>query len=389
MKPHPELLKKHKTFPEQLKAWLDIGSRMLSPRTIYSYNQVIREFFNAVGKKSVADIVKADALTYIDFATKKGHHEYTIKNRLVQAQGFCRFYGIDPKFDIPRVRRKREEDIRKQLISPEELNAFLTNCQTPRDRAIASILWETGIRASELLGIKWKNLDFKKMTVYIEQRKGGNSQTLPFGDLTLSTLTEWKNATPASKDNDHVFVSLTKKGYGKPLHRNGLSYVIKSVGERAGWKKEQMHPHAFRHSFATYAQTGEHRLTPFQVQSALGHSDIQTTAIYTRVLESDLTDAYARRYRSISKVGIKDEGVEVEAERCPDCEGVRLPWHRVCPCGHDYSQEDTDDLKKEVDDLRQVVNALVFALEQSTGETIKVDASQKGTVKVSTEKKKK
>jgi integrase/recombinase XerD len=357
MQPHPELLEKHKTFPEQLEAWLEIGRRILSPRTIRSYAHVIPEFFKAVGKLSVADIVKTDALTYMDFAKSRGLHEYTIKNRLVQAQGFCRFYGINPQFDMPRIRRKREETIRQQLISPDELDAFMKNCQSPRDRAIAAILWETGIRASELLGIKWKHIDLTKMTVFIQRRKGGGVQTLPFGDLTLSTLTEWMNITPNGKGNDYIFVCLTKKGYGKPLHRNGLSYMIKSVGERAGWKPEQMHPHAFRHSFATYSQTGEHRLTPFQVQCALGHSDIQTTAIYTRILESDLTDAYARRYRQSSRVGIEETTVET-VERCPSCEGIRLAWHRVCPCGHDYSDTKYERLKTEIKDLSKIVKDL-------------------------------
>jgi integrase/recombinase XerD len=345
VKPRPHYLAQYPGLPERVAAWREVARQYYCEAYQRELPRIVQEFFDAVGKPMEA-VTSEDADTYVK-AAKDRLSLGTIRLRLIMVQGFLRFFGLDPKFDLPHSPKRREEEIQRQLLSPADVERVLQVCRTTRDRALVSLLWETALRISEALALRWRDVDFDRMTVFLQRRKGGASQQVPFGDLAAASLIEWRNTTQAGAPEDYVFSGLgSLLQRRKPLTRRGVACIIARLGQRAGLRREQMHPHAFRHSCATYLLAQGMNLR--QVQNLLGHTNVTATAIYAHVLEADLTDTYARIHRRTSNVGLKAEGAASKPpQKCPNCGGLRLPYHRVCPCGYDYEAQNPELVEKQ------------------------------------------
>ena len=162
-----------------------------------------------------------------------------------------------------------------------------------RDRAIILTLLDTGIRASELCGILFRdlNLDANRVTV---RGKGPGRQpkerVVYFGKRTGQAI--WKNLLPRLEeiqDGDPVFVAGHQQGW-RPMSRHVLWRLLKRIGERAGVDK--VHPHRFRHTFAiTYIRNGG---DIFTLKALLGHSDLAMVERYARIAQTDSATAHRR-----------------------------------------------------------------------------------------------
>jgi integrase/recombinase XerC len=146
-----------------------------------------------------------------------------------------------------------------------------------RDRAIMELLYSSGLRLAELIGLDLRSLDLKDKTVHV-LGKGSKARIVPVGRMAVEALKRWlKERTALAKPHETaVFVG-----------RNGLRLGPRAVQARvAYWARRQglsmhVHPHLFRHSFASHLleSSGELR----GVQELLGHADISTTQIYTHL----------------------------------------------------------------------------------------------------------
>jgi site-specific recombinase XerD len=344
VKPRPYYLAQFRGLAERLAAWEEVAQQYYCDGYRRQVPEIVREFFGVVAKPMEA-VTAEDADAYVKAKAQLGTG--TLRLRLTIVQGFLRFFGLNPKFDLPRSPHRREDEVQRQLLTPADVERVLQVCQRTRDRALVSLLWETALRISEALAVRWTDVDFERMTVFLQRRKGGASQQVPFGDLTAASLIEWRNTTEAGAPEDYVFSALGHLLRRKhPLKRRSMGSLIARLCQRAGLRREQMHPHAFRHSCATYLLAQGMNLR--QVQHLLGHSNVAATAIYAHVLESDLTDTYARIHRRTSNVGLKAEGeASKPPEKCPSCGGLRLPYHRVCPCGYDYQSQNPELVEKQ------------------------------------------
>jgi integrase/recombinase XerD len=149
-----------------------------------------------------------------------------------------------------------------------------------RDRAILETLYATGMRVSELTGLTQANImeDQQLVRVY---GKGSKERLIPIGEFALKWIDAYKKKlrpvlAQHKRSNDALFLNFR----GGPISRISVWQIVVTYSKRAGITKE-IHPHTFRHSFATHLLEGGADLR--SVQEMLGHADISTTQIYTHI----------------------------------------------------------------------------------------------------------
>jgi site-specific recombinase XerD len=187
----------------------------------------------------------------------------------------------------------------KVIISPQrtltifEITNLLSVCDgsAPKDmraRALILLLLDTGLRAAELCGIKQKDVDINLRKISI-LGKGGKQESVFLGFECRTILLEWLQVRKSlSTKNDYLFVSLGGSTPGKNITPRGLRIILKRLGEKVG--VENVHPHAFRRSFATLRiKNGQ---STRGVQRLGRWKNLATFERYTQVLMID--DDFAR-----------------------------------------------------------------------------------------------
>ncbi|MGC8993727.1 MAG: tyrosine-type recombinase/integrase, partial [Candidatus Aenigmatarchaeota archaeon] len=138
-----------------------------------------------------------------------------------------------------------------QVLTMEEINKMIEVCDNLRDKALISVLYESGCRASEILDLKIKDLEFDEYGgVLIVRGKTGSRRIRLIS--SIPALKEWLNVHPRKNDpNASLFCSLAKNNKGSPLDVCGLHFIVKEIAKKAGINK-RVYPHLFRHTRATH-----------------------------------------------------------------------------------------------------------------------------------------
>ena len=185
-----------------------------------------------------------------------------------------------------------------RVLKPAEIASLLDRipASTPlelRDRAMFELAYASGLRAEELVSLDVGGVDFDSELVRVEG-KGGRTRLVPAGEHALRALEVYlSRARPALADDARSALFLSKSG-----HRLSTSDVRRRL---AVWARQAgipplagVHPHALRHSFATHLLEGGADLRA--IQELLGHANISTTQVYTRVESARLRSAYTRAH---------------------------------------------------------------------------------------------
>lgn len=166
-----------------------------------------------------------------------------------------------------------------------------------RDRALLELLYATGLRVSELVGLKLfaVSLDDRVVRTF---GKGGKERLVPLGEVAADWLLRWvREGRPMvlkGKSSDFVFVTGRSNAAGTGMTRQMAWTLIKRHAATAGIPAGRISPHVLRHAFATHLLN--HGADLRVVQLLLGHSDISTTQIYTHVARARLKDLHARHH---------------------------------------------------------------------------------------------
>ncbi|MCL4125366.1 UNVERIFIED_CONTAM: hypothetical protein GTU68_018011 [Idotea baltica] len=177
------------------------------------------------------------------------------------------------------------------VLSADEVDRFLkaprgVEVYHFRDRAILETLYATGCRASELTGLRLREVHLKERFCKV-QGKGSKQRMVPLGDGAIQTIEKYlarqrpRLAQPRPSESDWLFLSRS----GRQMRREAIWELVKKYALIAGIATE-ISPHTLRHSFATHLLAGGADLR--QVQELLGHASIATTQIYTHVDQSRL-----------------------------------------------------------------------------------------------------
>ncbi|MCO6440837.1 MAG: site-specific tyrosine recombinase XerD [Nitrococcus mobilis] len=192
-----------------------------------------------------------------------------------------------PKLDRPLPGTLNEQEVEELLAAPD--------CQNPiglRDRTMLEVAYATGLRVSELVGLRLGQVNLRQGVVRIIG-KAGKERLVPLGDEAQAWLEDYLQGGRSALLAHHTAPVLFVTRRGKAMTRQAFWYRIKCYAQAAGISKS-LSPHTLRHSFATHLLN--HGADLRVVQLLLGHSDLTTTQIYTHVARQRLQELHARHH---------------------------------------------------------------------------------------------
>jgi integrase/recombinase XerD len=273
----------------------------LSANTVSAYSRDMAKFevFAKNQKLNLKTISRDDLVDFLAGLYRQKLESRTVARHLVTLRNFFRFAQIqdlvtdDPSVNLesPKIRRSlpdylRLEEVEKLLAQPDE--------KTPmglRDRAMLEVLYSSGLRVSELTGLRVMDLDRSVGCVRCIG-KGNKERIVPIGKKALNLVDRYlRDARPKllGKQGTPPSPMLFLNRRGGRFSRVGVWKILSAYGRQAGLRVA-LTPHMLRHSFATHLL--ERGADLRSVQLMLGHSDISTTQIYTHVVEERLKQIY-------------------------------------------------------------------------------------------------
>lgn len=273
----------------------------LSPNTVSAYRRDLLKFdeFGKKKKLTVESVTRDDLVDFLASLYRQKLESRTVARNLVTLRNFFRFTLIqelrteDPSLNLesPKIRRSlpgylRLEEVERLLAQPDEKQPLGL-----RDRAMLEVLYSTGLRVSELVGLRVMDMDRAAGCVRCIG-KGNKERIVPIGKKAIALVERYlRDARPKllgnAKQGNVSTLFINRRG--GPLSRVGVWKILSAYGRQAGMRTG-LTPHMLRHSFATHLL--ERGADLRSVQLMLGHSDISTTQIYTHVVEERLKQIY-------------------------------------------------------------------------------------------------
>lgn len=270
--------------------------RRLSAHTDKNYKRDLQQFIAFCDKNAMASWARIDSQHVRMFAAaehRRGASPRSIQRRLSAVRSFFKYLvdqrtlGANPAVGVqaPKASRRLPETLDADLMA--RLLEFRADTSlSMRDKAIMELFYSSGLRLAELVGLDIEHLHLKDRTVRV-LGKGRKERVVPVGRYAAEALTRWLKERPAlaTAGEDALFVS--KRG-----NRIGVRVVQKLVET---WARRQglgrhVHPHMFRHSFASHLLESSQDLRG--VQELLGHANMATTQIYTHLDFQHLAKIY-------------------------------------------------------------------------------------------------
>jgi integrase/recombinase XerD len=271
----------------------------LSSNTVSAYRRDLIKFdvFAQKRKLSLEGVSRDDLVDFLAGLYRLKLESRTVARHLVTLRNFFRFAQVhdlittDPSINLesPKIRRSlpgylRLEEVERLLEQPDSTTALGV-----RDRAMLEVLYSTGLRVSELIGLRVSDLDSKVGCVRCIG-KGDKERIVPVGRKALIMVEKYlRDARPKLLGKLRGSPTLFVNRRGVSLSRVGVWKILSGYGKRAGLRVSPT-PHMLRHSFATHLL--ERGADLRSVQLMLGHADISTTQIYTHVVEERLKQIY-------------------------------------------------------------------------------------------------
>ena len=260
----------------------------LSKNTLASYGRDLAGFFRSLEERGVTPVsfTNGNIIEYIDELRQKGLSTATLARNISSIKGFSGyqvFSGLrvdDPArlLETPKLWQRLPkalplEEIRKVLDRKEDVLARFRE----RDGAMIELMYSCGLRVSELIGLKISDVFLDAGFVRVTG-KGSKERVVPIGGRAVRRLKGYiegpREANLRNRRTDFLFLT----GRGTPMTRQRFWQTLKFYASMAGIK---LSPHMLRHSFATHMLEGGADLR--SLQKMLGHSDIATTQVYTKV----------------------------------------------------------------------------------------------------------
>lgn len=276
-----------------LRDFLDYirSEKGLSPHTVEAYGRDISSFEKFI-QKSFKDVTPEDILGFISHLRAKSFASSSICRMLVAVKVFFRFLKKEGEIKVDLARyfdTPKMWQLIPEVLSTDEVESLLAqpkgdDAVGARDKAVLELLYATGMRVSELCGLRINDLS----DTFVKVRgKGKKERIIPVGKKAIEAVDRYllQYRGEVREENGPLFVSQR----GKPLDRITVWNRVKAYAKSAGIAKS-ISPHTLRHSFATHLLENGADLR--LIQDMLGHEDIGTTDRYTHVTGNRLKSAF-------------------------------------------------------------------------------------------------
>ena len=276
-------------------------SRGLSSQTLRAYRSDLAQLHAFLGRYFSNGVVKLSGISrlglrdFLRHLNSEGRSNRTLARKTTTIRAFFRYCrqnkliekdpaeGLHiPKFEKKLPKLFSEEEMTELLSIPD-----LTSKFGIRNRAILEMIYSSGMRISEVAGVRLGDIDFTRKIICI-LGKGNKERLVPVGSMAVRAVREYlkiRSSFEGSESGEYLFLSKSGKPLSADELREILDRYIQLVARTKGYS-----PHAIRHSFATHflSRGGDLRA----VQEMLGHSNLSTTEIYTHLSLKDLKAAY-------------------------------------------------------------------------------------------------
>lgn len=276
--------------------------RHKSLNTVESYKRDVTQYISYLDGTGVTDIsstTKTTVLSYLLYLQKEGIASSTVSRTLASLRSYYLFMmqnGVVKSNPTSNLEAPHVEKKIPKILSGEEVELLLEqpkNCDNKgiRDKAMLELLYATGIRVSELI-----NLDVSDVNVpmsFVRCNGGKKERIIPMGHQAKDALENYINNVRKYMVKDENETALFVNCSGARLSRQGFWKLIKYYQHIAGIETD-ITPHTLRHSFAAHLL--ENGADLHSIQEMMGHADISSTQVYSRMMNSKIKDVYAKAH---------------------------------------------------------------------------------------------
>lgn len=278
------------------------NEKELSANTLDSYKRDVRQFEIYIEQHNlkIEEVTKTFIITYLIYMQKNGKATSTISRNLASIRCLYQFLynsgyiESDPSSNLesPKVEKKLPSVLTKKEIELLLEQPKLTDAKGMRDKAMLELLYATGIRVTELISLDLKDIDLKNGFIRCNAAES-KSRTIPIGNIAIKYLklylTEYRKQFNVSEEDTSLFLNF----HGSKMTRQGFWKIVKYYTQKAKINKV-ITPHTLRHSFAVHLIENGADLQA--IQEMLGHSDISTTQVYSKINKNRIVEVYNKTH---------------------------------------------------------------------------------------------
>jgi len=264
-------------FDERLKKLsTDLKLRGFSPLTVKMYLFYNQKFLEYI-EKQPEDITEDDIR---DFLAYKFSDDSVSNASIALIKASLKFFFTETLGKkLPDIRTPKKSNKLPVVLNRNEIINLIDKTENTKHKLIIELLYSTGLRLSECVNLKYSDLDINEGIGWVRSGKGSKDRIFIISEIFKKDLQSY---IENRKSNTKGYIFLVN---GKKMSTRGIQHAIKVSAERAGIEKD-VHVHTLRHSFATHLL--ENGVDIRKIQKLLGHSNLQTTQIYTQVSSEEI-----------------------------------------------------------------------------------------------------
>lgn len=277
-KPHKKKVKVVKPMVDIPQEYTDLlDQRRYSNSTKSTYTHYFADFIRNFKDKKLDEIKEEDINQYLLTLIREENISASQQNQRINAIKFYYEKVLGNQRQIYEIARPKKEKRLPDVLSKEEVRLMIVGTSNIKHKCLLSLTYSCGLRRSEIIQLKIKDIDSSRMLIKIRDSKGGKDRYVQLAASILNILRQYY-----VQEKPTVYIFEGQKG--EQYSSTSIVNIVKNAAKRAGVKK-RVYPHILRHSFATHhlEQGTDLRF----IQEWLGHHSSKTTEIYTHVSENN------------------------------------------------------------------------------------------------------
>ncbi len=253
---------------EQLKELEnELKLRGYSDETVKAYKKYLSDFLVFCKKRPASQIEISDLKAYLaSLISEKG---FSAKSVNLARSALLFYFNEIKERQFQNIRTPKPKSKLPTVLTKEEIQKLIESANHKKSKLIIMMLYSTGLRVSELAYLKWDDLELNEKIAWVRRGKGSKDRMIVLSEKICNELDK------IEKDTEHIFGV-----NGRPANTRNIQKIVRTASKKANIAKK-VTPHTLRHSFATHLL--EDGTDIRMIQELLGHSNLQTTQIYTHI----------------------------------------------------------------------------------------------------------